>query len=189
MCFKCAMTCCAVQLFKCFRRPTAPHCLFVVRHAHVYFDVFAPRIPGRADARSAAWRKDVDPRIAVFVGPHKHWDSCGCLPTSTRSNECPGTLTRRKRRGGLGTFKHHFLRAFENLIQARIAFSCKHGHSPSLVSHIGSVTSAVIPHSDPMIQWLRMHTFGTNPHSRRSCGGSHLASWASRTCTPWSRWC
>ena len=60
------------QFLQRLRLPGIPHGLFVVRHAHVYFDVFAPRVPGRIHSWGAAWRKDVYPRVAVFVGPHKH---------------------------------------------------------------------------------------------------------------------
>ena len=60
------------QLFQRLRLPSVPHGLFVVRHAHVHFDVFAPSIPGRIHSWRAAWRKHVYPRVAVFVGPHKH---------------------------------------------------------------------------------------------------------------------
>ena len=60
------------QFFQRLRLPGIPHGLFVVRHAHVYFDVFAPSIPGRIHSWGAAWRKHVYPRVAVFVGPHKH---------------------------------------------------------------------------------------------------------------------
>ena len=61
----------ARSIFQRVRLPSIPHGLFVVRHAHVYFDVLPPSIPGRIHSWGAAWRKDVYPRVAVFVGPHQ----------------------------------------------------------------------------------------------------------------------